>query len=198
MLDSFIKFRTSSDVEIKFSNYPHPVNYAAKSDEKGRLGINCMGSLTFVLSLLSIGIISFIANEKELLLKHMQKLYGLIILPYWIVNSIIDCFKTLIIGLLAIALWAAFSIEIEYSWLFIIIYSFAIVPYTYCFSFLFKIAANAEKIVMVTNFFIGVFLGILAPPLQRFENTRAFIKIMDKILQIFPIFAVTRAINNSA
>jgi ATP-binding cassette subfamily A (ABC1) protein 3 len=90
----------------------------------------------------------------------------------------------------------AFNIDLPYGWLFILLYSFTIIPFTYAMSFLFIKENVAQTSMLLFNFFAGVVLSPVFNMLRMFDNTRTAGKVMAWFFRFFPSFNLSYGINN--
>ena len=64
-------------------------------------------------ALIPAAIVSFIVNEREKNLKHMQLISGLDLSAYWISNLAFDIFKSVIPCVIVIGLMYAFGLDVS-------------------------------------------------------------------------------------
>ena len=88
-------------------------------------------------ALIPATIASFILNERQKNLKHMQLISGMSLPAYWISNLIFDLFKGLIPSAIVIGLIYAYDLQWDNSWLMFILYPVGVIPFTYVTSFFF-------------------------------------------------------------
>ena len=66
-------------------------------------------------ALIPASIVSFIVNEREKHLKHMQLISGLDLSAYWISNLAFDLFKAIIPCAIVIGLMYAFGLDVSFT-----------------------------------------------------------------------------------
>ena len=94
--------------------------------------------LSIALSLIPTGMVSFILNERENNIKHMQLISGMSLFGYWAANMIADILKAYFPILVIIGLSYAFNQNYVGVWLLLLLFPLAIVPFSYLTTALFK------------------------------------------------------------
>jgi ATP-binding cassette subfamily A (ABC1) protein 3 len=117
---------------------PFPVFevFLARQEAANFLDFSFMVGLAF--ALIPTVVISFILKEREEQLKHIQLISGMNLSAYWVANMIADIVKAYIPVIITYILAAVFSIKIPGVWAIFLLYPLAIIPTTYCYSFIFK------------------------------------------------------------
>ena len=90
------------------------------------------------LALIPCVMVSFILKEREEAIKHMQVISGMSLTHYWVSNFIADLIKIYIPISIIILLSVAFKTNFPGAAALLCILPFALVPFTYANSFLFK------------------------------------------------------------
>ena len=111
---------------------------------------------------------------------------------YWASNALYDIVKALIPCAIGIGLIEAFNVDIELAWVFFLILPFALIPYTYVTSFMFKTESGAQNFTSNHTFFFAGLGAIAAYILYIIESTRDASIIVSWVLRIFPVFCLTR------
>ena len=183
---------------IKFKKEKKKRTAKARNLEQAIKGSIVSNTLVVAFALVPAGIISFIVQEREESLKHQQLISGISLAAYWISNAAIDIFKSLIPCSVSIGMIYAFGIDLPYGWVFILIYAFSIIPFTYCMSFLFVKENVAQTSILLFNFFTGVVLSPVFSILRVFDNTRDAAKVLAWVFRIAPSFCLSYGISNVA
>lgn len=76
-------------------------------------------------------------------------------------------------------------------WLVYVIYGLSIVPFTYCFSFIFKNEASALNFVILLNFLFGALGGTIVFVIRVIESTAPYAKGAAAIMRIVPAFGLS-------
>lgn len=87
-------------------------------------------------------IVSYLTQERLSGLKHLQVVSGLNLGAYWVGNYIIDLAKMMIIVAVSIGLFKGFAIIDSSLWAYFA-FPFAVIPFTYVTSLLFKSDSGA-------------------------------------------------------
>ena len=89
------------------------------------------------LALIPCVMVSYILNERENQLKHIQLISGMSLFGYWAANILADLVKAFIpIGVILFCSWVS-DVWYSWVWLLFVLYPFAVVPFSYVTSFLF-------------------------------------------------------------
>eukprot|EP00826_Nyctotherus_ovalis_P029004 TRINITY_DN2286_c0_g1_i4.p1 TRINITY_DN2286_c0_g1~~TRINITY_DN2286_c0_g1_i4.p1 ORF type:complete len:1634 (-),score=496.68 TRINITY_DN2286_c0_g1_i4:185-5086(-) len=188
--------KNDNDYTLTYTTAPFPLTEKARNLEQAVKGSIVSNTLVIAFALVPAGIISFIVQEREGSLKHQQLISGVSLAAYWLSNGVIDIFKSLIPCSFSIAMIYAFDVDLTYGWLFVLVYSFSIIPFTYAMSFLFNKENVAQTSILLFNFFVGVVLSPVFNILRVFDNTRTAGKALAWILRFFPSFCLSYGINN--
>ena len=62
---------------------------------------------------------------------------------YWLTNFIFDILKTMFLSLMTLLLLEIFNMDLPDIWLIMLLYPFALIPFTYATSFLFSKESTA-------------------------------------------------------
>lgn len=138
--------------------------------------------------------ISFILNEREKNLKHMQLISGMSLPAYWVANYIFDILKGVIPSALVIGLMYAFQLNYEWVWVLFLLYPVGVIPFTYVTSFFFSSENIAQTVTIFLHF---VFAGIGGIVVYILRVIPATIEVGDLLLWIFkiiPSFCLTNSI----
>ena len=81
---------------------------------------------------------SQIVEERITKLKHFQTTQGMQLLAYWLVTFLGDMFRLYVTIGINLAIFYAFELEFDYIWLPLLIWPWAILPFTYAMSFIFS------------------------------------------------------------
>jgi hypothetical protein len=95
------------------------------------------------LSLIPASIATRVVHEKENGLYHMQIVSGVNKLAYWSSFFILDIIMAYIPCALTVLLIELFDLKYQNVWLVLMVYPWAVVPYTYCTSQLFSRESTA-------------------------------------------------------
>ena len=81
-------------------------------------------------------------------------------------------------------------------WLAILMFSLAVIPYTYVTSFLFKTTNGGENFTLIHHFMIGGFAPLFVFIMRLIKSTRTLGKILSWIFKISPMFCLCELITN--
>lgn len=117
--------------------------------------------------------IGFILKEREDNLKHIQLISGMNLASYWVANFITDFLKALIPAIITFLLSLAFGCNYEGVWLLMLLFCFAIVPFTYMTSWVFKTDVIAQIATFFFHFVLGGLGSLIVLILQSIGTTCA-------------------------
>jgi len=157
--------------------------------------------MTLGLGFLPVGAVYQIVNDRSSLTKHQQLVSGVSCVAYWAGNYVADFVITLptilVIWIMAEAFDnASFAGENAGRFVFtMIMYSLAILPFTYLVSFLFTRADKAQLVTAALYFFVGLVLSVTAfivrigvnPGKLSFKDKGL---LEDLLYRIFPTFSM--------
>ena len=181
------------EFEFDVTTAPFPVFYAFKQREEAAKGFDYVFMLSIALALIPCVVISFILNEREKQLKHQQLVSGMSMAGYWAANVLSDVTAAYLPILLILILNYAFSLDVEYGWLFLLLYPLAVVPFTYLTSFVFSDDVNAQICTLFVNFTAGGLYVAVVYVLQLVPTTARVGDQLRYVGLIFPSYAVTHA-----
>lgn len=114
-----------------------PVTQRLKDRAAGANGIFIVFVVSIGFALIPAAVISFILNEREKNLKHMQVISGLSLPAYWISNLFFDIIKAIIPSAIVIGLMYAFELQYDYVFALFLLFPIGVIPFTYVTSFAF-------------------------------------------------------------
>jgi len=123
------------------------------------------------IALIPCAMVSFVLKERTDSLKHMQMISGMSLPAYWLSNMIADIIKVYIPLILMILLSVVFGSNYPGVWVCFMVLPWAIVPFTYCMSFLFSDDTNAQILTLLLHFVVCVILSTTVYFLQLIPET---------------------------
>ena len=162
--------------------------------------------LAVAFTFIPASMIVFIIKEREFNAKHQQFISGVNPFAYWISNFIVDYLKYLIPGIFCYVLCFAFQIS---NWtegesagmtlLLILFNGWAVIPFVYLVSFMFKSPSKGQIFVFLISFFFGTVAVIIAFVLRVIESSRdAAVDYVDYFLRLMPFFSFSFGMFNMA
>ncbi len=170
---------------------PYPVPNIVKKTLKGTSPFFIVFFVSISFSLIPAAMVSFILQEREHNLKHMQLISGMNLAAYWISNMIFDMIKAFLPSVLIIAFMRTFSLLYPNIWLPFLIYPLAITPFTYILSFIFHTEVVAQSFTIFIHFVFGGVGPIVAFSLRTISGTQKIGDILGWVLKIVPSFCLT-------
>ena len=120
------------------------------------------------------------------------------LIGYWASNLILDIVLAYVPILLIIALTFAFKPGFEGTWVLLLLYPPAVVPFTYVTSFMFTSDINAQIMTLFLHFVAGALCTIVVFVLQQVPVTMSIGDALRWTFTIIPSFCVSYGILFSA
>ncbi|EGZ20190.1 hypothetical protein PHYSODRAFT_494903 [Phytophthora sojae] len=194
----------TSTVDLKVNNYPLPYTAAAKAVFSSSTSFVAALFICIAFTFLPASIVVFLVKEKqaEHNSKHQQLVSGVSLPAFWMSNYIWDFVMYIFPCACALILINVFEISsltgqdcdsctsetFPSVILLFVLFGFAICPFTYCLSFLFKEHASAQTYTIVLNFMIGVVLMIVSFILDTIDSTSDVNSVLKFIWRFSPLF----------
>ncbi|ETO28442.1 hypothetical protein RFI_08694, partial [Reticulomyxa filosa] len=153
--------------------------------------------LAFGLAFFPVSIMYNIVQEREMLTKHQQLVSGMNSVAYWLGALIFDVIMVLPSCLMAWALSAIFNSDVyQHSAqgpfvLNLLLYGFSIVPFTYCFSWVFERAQRAQYVSLLIFLFVGYGIPLGTFIMDFIPSTRHANKYIKGVCRLSPSYAST-------
>jgi|688.fasta_scaffold921224_1 hypothetical protein len=161
MYESILKTATgNSDFSFSVISTPYPTLSLFKERSTQASSVDFTFMVAVALALIPTVMMSFILKERQGQLKHMQIVSGLNLPAYWISNFMADVVKSYIPLVLIIFISMAFNCNYPGVAEMILLLPWALVPFTYVTSFMFKTETGAQINTLFFHFFCS---GIMAP-----------------------------------
>ncbi|KAK1930150.1 ABC transporter A family member 1 [Phytophthora citrophthora] len=200
-------FSNSSEASImnlKVNNYPLPVTAATKAFSGSAVAFVACMFICIAFTFLPASMVVFLVKEKqaEHNSKHQQLVSGVSLPAFWVSNYIWDLVMYIVPCVCALALIYGFNVSSMTGQdcnsctsgtfpaviLLFILFGFAICPFTYCLSFLFKEHAAAQTYTIMLNFVIGVVLMIVSFIMSVIDSTSDVDSVLVFIWRLSPLF----------
>eukprot|EP00644_Phytophthora_capsici_P017577 jgi/Phyca11/571405/estExt2_Genewise1.C_PHYCAscaffold_420119 len=194
----------ASTMNLKVNNYPLPVTAATKAFSGSALAFLACMSICIAFTFLPASMVVFLVKEKqaEHNSKHQQLVSGVSLPAFWVSNYIWDLIMYTVPCVCALVLIYGFNVSSMTGQdcnsctsatfpaviLLFILFGFAICPFTYCLSFLFKEHAAAQTYTIMLNFAIGVVLMIVSFIMGVIESTSDANSVLVFIWRLSPLF----------
>jgi len=150
--------------------------------------------VAIAIALIPCTMVSYILREREQQLKHMQVVSGMSLTGYWIANILSDIVKCYVPMIFILVLSALFQVNDPGVWVILMLFPWAIVPFSYMTSFIFTSDTVAQIMTLFLHFCFGGVLSVTVITLQLIPQT---CDTGDKLRWWFclvPSFPVTHAI----
>jgi len=126
------------DLTFEATTTPFPVFHAFKLREQAAQSFDFAFMVAIGLALIPCVMVSYILQEREGQLKHMQLISGMSLFGYWAANLLADIVKAYVpIGFILLLSWAS-GVWYTDTWVLFVLFPWAVVPFSYTTSFLFS------------------------------------------------------------
>ncbi|CDW85063.1 abc transporter family protein [Stylonychia lemnae] len=195
LYESILKLASNNpNYKFEVSTQAFPVTYNLSKRSAQVNGIFIVFVISIGFALIPASVISFIVHEREKNLKHMQIISGMSLPAYWLCNFTFDIIKSLIPSGIVVGLMYTFGVDYPQVWILLLLYPFAVIPFTYATSFFFNNENMAQTVTIFLHFFGGGIGAILVGILRIIESTYSIGDQLRWALKIFPSFCLTDSI----
>lgn len=192
MYESILKSAVNVDMNLNTVPFPTMYQLSLRSSSQNAFGYGAY--VGFAFCFMPCAIISFIVMERVENLRHMQVVSGMPVLAYWMSNMIADMVKMYIPILTIMLMSVAFDSLYAGTWALFLLLPPALVPFTYCTSFIFEKDSAAQIVTLFISYFINCIMPILVFVLQFIPQTFTLGGILRWSLCIFPSYCVINGI----
>ncbi|RLN54985.1 hypothetical protein BBJ28_00026615, partial [Nothophytophthora sp. Chile5] len=196
---------TASSIDLKVNNHPLPLTATSKELFGSIMAFSACVFVCISFTYFPLTIVSYLVKEKEAThnSKHQQLVSGVSLGAFWLSNYLWDLVMYVVPCVAAIVLIKAFDISaltgnsdctsctsetFPAVIVLFILFGFAICPFTYCMSFLFKEAASSQTFTMQINFILGVVLMIVSYVLDVVDSTQSVNSVLVFFWRLSPLF----------
>jgi ABC-type multidrug transport system fused ATPase/permease subunit len=180
--------------EYKVVNKVYPLTQQIESYVLGANSIFLVFCTAIAYSIIMTNIMSTVVVERNSNLKHVQLISGMRLSAYWVSNFVFDFIKIEITVIVTIIVLKGFSTGLNSSLIAYALFPFAVVPFTYCMSFLFTVDSAAQTFTMFFNFIIMLLLSVAVYVLQFIRKLMKVGDMLDWIFRIFPSYGLVDAV----
>lgn len=204
----FFASNTSSDsvssVDLKVNTYPLPLTASSKALYGSFIAFTACIFVCIAFTYFPASIVVFLVKERQVEhnSKHQQLVSGVSLSAFWASNFIWDLMTYVIPFVAAIVLIQAFNISAMTGnncvtctsatfpavVLLLALFGFAICPFTYCMSYMFKEHSSSQTYTIMINFIIGTVLMVVSFILDLFDSTKDINYILKFIWRFSPLF----------
>lgn len=195
MYESILKTAMNDpEFEFKVTSRAFPMTYYAKN----YVNTSKAGTVVFFTaisySIILTNIVSYLVNERISNLKHVQQLCGMKLMAYWIGNFVFDFFKLYITIAISIFVFWFFKSGLSSSLISYALFPFAVLPFTYCMSFLFTVDSAAQTFTMFFNFLTILVFGTMVFAFRFARKLELFGDRLNWIMRAFPSYLLADSV----
>ena len=123
------------------------------------------------LALIPCVMVSYILQERELHLKHMQLISGMSLFGYWAANILADLVKSFIPIIVILIMAKLSGVWYEGMLILFMLYPIAVVPFSYVTSFMFSSDTVAQICTLFLHFIAGGIMSLTVYTLELIPET---------------------------
>jgi ATP-binding cassette subfamily A (ABC1) protein 3 len=194
------------DPEYNLRVYNHPFPPTHDMDDISFLGDGFIGSLLVGMgcTFIPVGIIGLVMKEKEQNIKHQHVISGMSLWSYWTSYFMWDIIKHILPSVMIPVLTLLFDlqafvdkdIKIYAQFLLILIFGFAIFPFTYASTFVFSKFTTAQYVTIGVHFLTGCALPSALYVMLFYKSLRNTVKVLVWVFKVFPNFCLGWGVMN--
>ncbi|XP_017869309.1 PREDICTED: ATP-binding cassette sub-family A member 3 [Drosophila arizonae] len=194
------------NVRIRVTNSPLPFKtetLLVRSQTGAGLGTQLASNIVFCMCFVSTLYILFLINERESRSQLLQFVSGVKGWIFWMSHFIWDILTFAVTAFIATMTLACFQEEnfstvdqLGRIFLLMLIFGFAVLPFTYFLSYSFKDAATGFARIVILNIFAGmaIFAVVIIMSSELFES-KTVANWLNNIFRIFPHFSLAMGIH---
>ncbi|KJE88968.1 ATP-binding cassette sub-family A member 1 [Capsaspora owczarzaki ATCC 30864] len=178
-------------MSIRTTNYPMPMNAqeAALQAQDSAASLSLGFNVLFGLSFLASSFILFLVQERASKAKHLQFISGVDAVSYWLSTYLWDLTNYLVPVSAIMIVIVGFKVDgysgenLALALLLLLLYGWAILPFTYLFSFLFKLPMNAYSFTVFAYSITGI--GSLIATFILDQQSLGLVDVNEKLKWVF-------------
>jgi len=152
MYESILKVATNNpQFRFKTRNSPWPPTYPVQNRAAGESTSDVLFQMAIAYSQLIMAVVVYLVKERMNGLKHLQIISGMQLKAYWAANFVFDLLKWSFLIATTIILWFAFEMGYVSAWAVLLMFPFAVIPFTYVSSFIFTDTSTAQTLTLVLH-----------------------------------------------
>lgn len=182
------------EFEFKVVNKPYPLTHQIKSFIKTSKAGTIVFFTAVAYSIILTNIVSYLVNERISNLKHVQQISGMKLSAYWIGNFIFDFCKMNVTIATSIIIFYALDTGLSSALISFALFPFAVLPFTYCMSFVFTVDSAAQTFTMFFNFLTILVFSTMIFAFRFARKLELFGDKLNWIMRIFPAYNLADAI----
>lgn len=192
-----------SNLDIKVTFYPLPDTSTIKALKGKSTGLVAALIFSIGMSFIPSSIIAFVVKERQGQIKHQQLVSGVSLFAYWSSSFMMNIIEHLIPAVVCSLLVRAFSIALWLQddvygliWALFVMFGFAVIPFCYVLSFVFKDHGSAQTTVFALNFITGFLFSLFTYILRIMGSAKNASMALQYIFRVFPGFAFSNGLIN--
>ncbi|RHY26011.1 hypothetical protein DYB32_007943 [Aphanomyces invadans] len=190
--------------------YPFPLTASVKALFSSALSFLACIIISLAMSFFPASIVIFLVKEKtnEHNAKHQQLVSGVSLPAFWLANYVFDVLLYVIPLAAALIMINTFKIQSLTGTdcpacatdtpaaivTIFVLFGLAIIPFTYCMSYVFKNHATSQNYTLLVNILLGLVLMIASFVMNLFESTKTANASLIYIWRLSPLFCLSNGL----
>lgn len=178
------------DFEFKVRSTPVPLT----QEIKYRVATSDAGTIVFFIgvtySILITVTTSYLVAERASMLKHLQVISGMRLFSYWISNFLIDALRFYLTTTVTILLMLYYNYEMSTAYVLLLVFPFAILPFTYVMSFAFTVESAAQTFSMFIHFTVITVIGVLIYVMRVAFQLQHIGDMLNWVFKVIPTYSI--------
>eukprot|EP00002_Diphylleia_rotans_P026663 TRINITY_DN532_c0_g1_i27.p1 TRINITY_DN532_c0_g1~~TRINITY_DN532_c0_g1_i27.p1 ORF type:complete len:1358 (+),score=157.88 TRINITY_DN532_c0_g1_i27:186-4076(+) len=192
------KNQLNESVSIRANNYPLPDTISSKPNYRKVLLLSL--NMAIAVSVIPVGLIASVMREREGNIYHQQLVCGANSMILWLTHYIADFVLYLFTICTFFVMFVALDVKAFIGENFasvlslFIAYGFAVIPFTYCFSFFMKSTTMAQTRIAFGYVSVSLAALIIARIFHYVESTSYLVDPIDYTFSLFPPYSMALGI----
>lgn len=180
------------EFQVSSRAYPttHEVMQMIKAPKSGSIVFFTAIAYSIVLT----NIVSYLVNERVSNLKHVQQISGMKLSAYWIGNFLFDLSKMSVTIFVTIATNYIMDIGLQSSLIMFALFPFAVLPFSYCLSFVFTADSAAQTFTMFFNLTTIMVLSTMVYAFRVMRKLELWGDELNLALRVIPSYMLADSV----
>ncbi|KAF0717928.1 Aste57867_2007 [Aphanomyces stellatus] len=191
--------------------YPFPILATTKALFGAALSFAACLFISIAMTFFPASIVVFLVKEKqnECNAKHQQLVSGVSLTAFWLANFVFDILLYMVPLAAALLMIKGFAIQALTGpsdcttcaidtpaavGVLFFVFGLAIIPFTYCLSYIFKQASTSQMYTLLINMVLGLILMIVSFVLDLFDSTKDINASLIYIWRLSPLFCLSNGL----
>jgi ATP-binding cassette subfamily A (ABC1) protein 3 len=182
------------EFEFQVSSRAYPTTYEVMQMIKAPKSGSIVFFTAIAYSIVLTNIVSYLVNERVSNLKHVQQISGMKLSAYWIGNFLFDLSKMSVTIFVTIATNYIMDIGLQSSLIMFALFPFAVLPFSYCLSFVFTADSAAQTFTMFFNLTTIMVLSTMVYAFRVMRKLELWGDELNLALRVIPSYMLADSV----